>query len=601
MIRLFTLSMLLTFAAAISVDATVYYVRTDGDNGNAGTSNSSGGAWRTIDYAADNVSAGDTVRVQAGTFEERVSPVSSGNVSNPITFVADGEVIMCGWDISGKSHIRIIGFVIDTDSGACIKRAGCIQLSGTNNFLEFWHNTMRDAGSNGIRLGRDDVINNCLVIGNVLHNFGVGNGGGVGLNIYGNDNLVAHNELYNCHPDGISIKGSRNRFLNNYTHDFSEVSGGHSDVFQSGSSSLGLSNNIIEATFQVGTGIGGDEHAFQISNSQGNVYGYGIMTENIFRRNIWHNLGSGFGINQASSGDITNTRYYHNSTIEAAETAPNNRRAFTLISPGVKNTFIYNNIEYESWGDAATTYIDVYYADGAVTIDNNLAFDPQGDVSFFSPWTTQSSSQSNADPAFKDYDNDDFTLGSGSRAIGNAGHLTNINEPFDTYGLSFEVNDAGFFSGDNPNISQYGGNLVVGDTITVGSQVRKIVAIDGNTITVDAPLSWVNNAKVYYGDKDNPDIGPYTAEHTPLLMAGISKSGNMHEVVPSGDTRWVVFYVDGIPTIVDNEAPFQASIDSETVTAVAYAQFASKIPYVKATNDGESLISPDGLRVGAGE
>src|SRR4051794_24304534 len=87
-----------------------YYVRTDGNDANAGTLSSPGGAWRTINYAAGHVAAGDTVRVQAGTYAEVASPGVNGTLGNPVTLVADGVVTTCGMSFNGRSYIRVIGF-----------------------------------------------------------------------------------------------------------------------------------------------------------------------------------------------------------------------------------------------------------------------------------------------------------------------------------------------------------------------------------------------------------------------------------------------------------------------------------------------------------
>ena len=69
-----------------------YYVKTDGSNGNSGTS--SGNAWATIDYAVNHASLvpGDVIKVITGTYTERVVPSNkSGTALNPIRIeTADG-------------------------------------------------------------------------------------------------------------------------------------------------------------------------------------------------------------------------------------------------------------------------------------------------------------------------------------------------------------------------------------------------------------------------------------------------------------------------------------------------------------------------------
>ena len=143
--------LVLLFSPSV-VSATTYYVRTDGSNSNTGLANTAGGAWLTIDYAADNVAAGDTIRVQAGTYAESVSPGKGGTLASPITFVADGAVTFCTLVLGdGDNYLRFIGFTIDTNAGSCAKaaRAVAIANASTTTGVEFWNNTIRDANQAG--------------------------------------------------------------------------------------------------------------------------------------------------------------------------------------------------------------------------------------------------------------------------------------------------------------------------------------------------------------------------------------------------------------------------------------------------------------------
>ena len=138
-------SILVFLLSATVAHGATYYVRTDGNNANAGNSNAPAGAWRTVDFPADNVSPGDVVRVQAGTYSEIVTAGRNGSSGNTITFVADGNATVCGWNFVNSSYIRVIGFVIDSNAG-CTARDRTVVLQGTNSYLELWHNTIRDGG-----------------------------------------------------------------------------------------------------------------------------------------------------------------------------------------------------------------------------------------------------------------------------------------------------------------------------------------------------------------------------------------------------------------------------------------------------------------------
>jgi hypothetical protein len=60
----------------------IYYVRTDGNDGNAGTTDNTSGAWRTIDHAVDTAGPGSLIYVHAGTYGEWVTIESGGTEGN---------------------------------------------------------------------------------------------------------------------------------------------------------------------------------------------------------------------------------------------------------------------------------------------------------------------------------------------------------------------------------------------------------------------------------------------------------------------------------------------------------------------------------------
>ena len=88
---------------------TEYYVRTDGSDSNDGLTNSSGGAWLTVQKAADTVTgAGDNVNIQAGTYSEDVSrnTVGDGTEGNPISFIGNSATVS-SFEIRGDDHIKL--------------------------------------------------------------------------------------------------------------------------------------------------------------------------------------------------------------------------------------------------------------------------------------------------------------------------------------------------------------------------------------------------------------------------------------------------------------------------------------------------------------
>jgi len=530
--------------------------------------------WCTIQHAADTMVAGDTAYVHEGTYSEIVSLANDGSPGNEITFVAygDDEVIVCGMDFDSTEYIRIIGFTFDSDTGSCSQRNTVSYLFGNNEYLEFWNNVYRDGRWYGIEANNlDDSCHNCLAIGNTFYDFGIGSGSSRATTLYGSNNLIAYNEVYNMHPDAFSLYGKDCRWIGNYIHDLSEESGGHSDGWQTGSSDHGISNSVIEANTLIGSGSASDEHVAQISNTQPDRCSgaCGSMTELIWRGNVFHDLGSGLvGINQVDDGPITHIRYYHNTDVDAHGNYPTAKRGISWYGSHFNNAYILNNIEQETWGNSLTSGVEVYCLSQdrscdrvgvTYTIDYNLGYDPDGSVTFGAPWTLQSNAQSNVDPGFVDYDNDDFHLTDAGGAHNNAGSLTNTVGG--GTGTTVTVDDAGFFKGDNTNLGQYGGNLVVGDTITVGTDTVQIIDIDysANEIAVTESFTWENDDPVYWGSDSEPDIGalPYRSSGY-ALSAGYSKQGSTVTITPNnpGLVRFVVVYEDNVPVGVDSIAPY---------------------------------------------
>jgi hypothetical protein len=116
-----------------------YYVATTGDDNDPG---SLAEPWKTLTYAASAgspVSAGDTVNVRAGTYNEQLEPKTSGTAGNYITFqnyqdevvtirglVGEMEIIL----VNNENYIIIDGFHtshIDPDQGSGSAKA--VQVS----------------------------------------------------------------------------------------------------------------------------------------------------------------------------------------------------------------------------------------------------------------------------------------------------------------------------------------------------------------------------------------------------------------------------------------------------------------------------------------
>jgi hypothetical protein len=169
---------------AVAQCGPIYYVSTNGSDSNAcGTYTA---PWRTIQHAADKVTAGATVYVEAGTYSESVTFSNSGTSSAPIVFdgqdvaIVDGTSVSCcttpsfassngflccntqglftigGYD--GVNHLTIKGFTIQNykTSSKTDVPAG-ILIAGSGAGINILNNTVRNirttAGATGNAYG----------------------------------------------------------------------------------------------------------------------------------------------------------------------------------------------------------------------------------------------------------------------------------------------------------------------------------------------------------------------------------------------------------------------------------------------------------------
>lgn len=135
---------LLLLALGVALGATVpaatYYVAPHGDDANPGSPEL---PWRTIQAATNVVQAGDTVRVQAGTYDERIQTGRGGsNETSRITFLADGPVVVRGWRIVSP-FISVRGFEVTGHSASDVY-AGHVEVTANGDHFEFLDNVVRD-------------------------------------------------------------------------------------------------------------------------------------------------------------------------------------------------------------------------------------------------------------------------------------------------------------------------------------------------------------------------------------------------------------------------------------------------------------------------
>ena len=213
--------------STLASQATTYYIRTDGNNSNAGTANTSGGAWRNLYYACAHTTSGDVINIGAGTFAEgnnqAIVPVGVSIVGQGVTSIVtytyagadettetNGCVVLSSASPTSTNGNQSIGNIAFDGSSWTATR--CIAVDYRNNveiknctFTNFYYSAVTFFGtptgypaivtayhSTGNSF-HDCIVNNCS---KSLNGDG-GSGGAYGhLIMVGQDGLLAYNNTF---------------------------------------------------------------------------------------------------------------------------------------------------------------------------------------------------------------------------------------------------------------------------------------------------------------------------------------------------------------------------------------------------------------------
>lgn len=567
-----------------TAEGTTYYVRTDGNNGNLGTSNTAGGAWQTITFATDSVTAGDTIRVQGDedgeNYAETATPSDSGTSGNPVTLVADGRVTTCGLSFTGQNYIRVIGFRMDGSLSGCTLVASRVLMTGTNVGLEFWNNIFLNGQHIWKVNAATDRCTSCIIIGgSISKNADTFGAASNAITITGDDSYVGYVALSEINYLGIVSAGVRGRFLNNTFAGFLQIGGSHPDFyFPANNNTLGWSRNLIEGNYGIGTVTSIDNKVMHMSNGS-----TADWADNVWRGSVFYNMGSGFFsvYDGASGGAVERTHFYNHTIVNCNRAVASNPRCGNFsdqFGPPVSAT-IRNHIFSQAWSDNITTGIDVWFDSfTAVTdADYNLADDPDGSVTFAASWLAQANELSNVDPGFVAFGTD-FTLQSGSLARGAGGHLTNaVGAGVSSTELTVTSGTGGMVFGDNSaNLPQYGGKLVPGDFIMVGSTQAQVASVSGDVITLAAPISWSDGASIYWGTSTTIDLGAYPYKAGGYELNATYAGSSTKTITPNDASlvRMVVCFSDSVPYEIDNATPFTCTAPAGEFSATVYPRYA---------------------------
>lgn len=334
---------LCTSLFATDVHAAVYYVAPSGNDQSDG---SEAHPWLTVQRAASKVIAGDTVSVQPGTYQGRVTIKVSGTAENRIIFKSaiSKTAIVEGFEVAGD-YVRIEGFkVIDSSGGYNVYS---IAARGANdeivgNYVETHWGGIGSFGANN------------LISQNYLYKPQQGIGVAAPFSIIENNEVNGLKQWLSGHDsDYMRFFGPNNIIRNNYFHgmDVREVKNSHSDCMQS------FDNNDVNHSIS------------------------GTIIENNICRNSMEGI-----IIEATVYKKSNSVTIRNNVFECS-------LAYAILLIDVSNVYIYNNTIVNSGskgiaclGGGGSCYVNdnivymsnsAYYAyDGAIlpVKDHNLLY-----------------------------------------------------------------------------------------------------------------------------------------------------------------------------------------------------------------------------------
>lgn len=239
--------------------AATYYVATNGNNSNSGSLTN---PWLSIQYAADTVSAGDTVIIEDGSYNP-FHVTQNGNATNQITIKARNKLLVTinGNEIYGgrNAGIHITSDYITIDGINIISTGSPASLSGER----------------GIRLSGDPST---YRKGNIIRNNKVSGAGWVGITTsYADDVIIEYNDISNSvNQHGIYVANSADRPV--------------------------VRGNIIRGNNQAGLHMNGD----------GDSPGDGVISNALIENNIIYGNSAGAGSSAINLDGVNNSTIRNN-------------------------------------------------------------------------------------------------------------------------------------------------------------------------------------------------------------------------------------------------------------------------------------------------
>ena len=474
----------------------VYYVATSGSDSNAGTQ---AAPWRTIQHAATSVSAGDTVNIRAGVYNEAVTlhclrlgcgrerdvPELSGRdraiIDGTGLKVTNGQSGL--FNISNQNYITVSGleirnFTSNSDADVPIG----IYVTGADNYIQLLsnhvHNITTTAPANA---------NNCA-------------SDALGIAIYGTqapasiDNLVINGNEVDHNKTGCSETVTLNGNVENFTvtgnlvHDNNNI----------GIDAIGFEGTSPQAAYdQARNGLISGNTVYNITSygnpDYGNVYAAdGIYVDGgtniIIERNTVHDADLNVELASEHKGKLTSYITVRNNLIYAGNSngisigGYDSKRGGTDHCTIVNNTLYNNDTQQTGSGEFQVQY----YATNNVFKDNIIYAGAQ-DL-FFNNYTT-----SESNPVDVDYNLYYSTDAADAQWIWNGTTFTGFSSYQSGSGKDPSPDssfvDPQFLNLSTPDLDVSSGSHAIGTGVVLGSSVNGTVDFAGNARIVNGLIN----------------------------------------------------------------------------------------------------------------
>jgi hypothetical protein len=425
-----------------------YYVATTGLDTNSGTL---ANPWKTIQYGCNQLQAGDTLNILAGTYAEKIDLDVSGTAGAYITIQNYQNDIV----IIDAINFNDDNAIIWTDNAYLIIKglhltnniynfASGLSLQGAAHHIEILNNKISNikfdadpnatitSNTNAVPLGiyadsATNSIHNITVRGNEVFNNQTGYSENISAGGNFTDFIIENNIVHDNTNIGIDIGGNygtcptaaldhgrngiiRNNLVYNCNAPYSTAAG----IYIDGGWDIVVENNICHHN-----GYGG-EIGCEENGTTKNI----IFRNNIFYKNAYSGMHVG-GYDVNTTGNVLNSSVYNN-TFYQNDTG-NNYNGELLLTQSQDCTF-NNNIFYVS---AQNVYIQASRTQTNLLVNYNLVYADAGianievevngtnytDLSTYYTASGQGANSSFANPLFIDASTFDFHLLATSPAI----------------------------------------------------------------------------------------------------------------------------------------------------------------------------------------